>query len=71
MDTGIEGGFDDSLMLDGGMDSSIISMDSGMMDSSRIVVLQTENGIFLRFPLNEIPEKKKNAIGVIGIRLFR
>ena len=69
MDTGIEGGFDDSLMLDGGMDSSIISMDSGMMDSSRIVVLQTENGIFLRFPLNEIPEKKKNAIGVIGIRL--
>ena len=32
-------------------------------------VLQTEKGQFLRFYLKEIPEKKKNAIGVIGIRL--
>lgn len=34
-----------------------------------ILVLQTENGYFLRFPLKEIPEKKKGAIGVRGIKL--
>ncbi len=33
------------------------------------VVLQTENGYFLRFPASEVPEKKKAAIGVRGIRL--
>ena len=33
------------------------------------VVLQTENGYFLKFPLNEIPEKKKSAAGVRGIKL--
>ena len=32
-------------------------------------MLQTENGIFLRFPLKEVPEKKKGAIGVRGIKL--
>ena len=34
-----------------------------------ILVLQTENGVFLRFPLKEIPEKKKTAVGVRGIKL--
>ncbi len=33
------------------------------------IVLQTENGYFLRFPLEEIPEKKKGAIGVRGMKL--
>ena len=33
------------------------------------VVLQTKNGYFLRFPATDIPEKKKAAVGVRGIRL--
>jgi len=33
------------------------------------IVLQTGKGIFLRFPLEEVPEKKKGAVGVRGIRL--
>lgn len=37
--------------------------------SNSIIVLQTANGVFLRFPLNEIPIKKKAAIGVKGIKL--
>jgi DNA gyrase subunit A len=37
--------------------------------TNEIVVLQTANGIFLRFPLREIPKKKKGAIGVKGIKL--
>ena len=32
-------------------------------------VLQTKNGYFLRFPAADIPEKKKGAVGVRGIRL--
>ena len=33
------------------------------------VVLQTKNGVFLRFLTSEVPEKKKAAIGVRGIRM--
>ncbi|WP_029321322.1 DNA gyrase/topoisomerase IV subunit A [Butyrivibrio sp. AE3004] len=33
------------------------------------VVLQSENGFFLRFNVEEIPEKKKSAVGVRGMRL--
>ena len=33
------------------------------------VVLQTANGYFLRFPAAEVPEKKKAAVGVRGIRI--
>ena len=33
------------------------------------IVLQTKNGVFIRFLAEEIPEKKKGAIGVRGIRL--
>ena len=32
-------------------------------------MLQTKNGIFLRFMKEEVPDKKKTAIGVRGIRL--
>ncbi len=33
------------------------------------IVLQTMNGYFLRFAATEIPEKKKGAVGVRGIKL--
>ncbi|MBD5499710.1 MAG: DNA topoisomerase 4 subunit A [Lachnospiraceae bacterium] len=33
------------------------------------IVLQTVDGYFLKFPLEEIPIKKKNAIGVRGMKL--
>lgn len=33
------------------------------------VVLQTKEGYFLRFPAQEVSEKKKGAIGVRGIKL--
>lgn len=33
------------------------------------VVLQSREGYFLRFPIDEIPEKKKAAIGVRGMKL--
>ena len=33
------------------------------------VALRTKKGIFLRFDINEVPEKKKAALGVRGIKL--
>ena len=33
------------------------------------IVLQTEGGYFLRFLLSEVPEKKKGAVGVRGMKL--
>ncbi len=33
------------------------------------IVLRTESGYFLRFPIEEIPEKKKGAVGVRGMKL--
>ena len=35
----------------------------------RNIVLQTKEGFFLKFSLEEIPEKKKGAIGVRGMKL--
>ena len=35
----------------------------------RNIVLQTKEGYFLRFPIEEIPEKKKSAVGVRGMKL--
>ena len=32
-------------------------------------VLQTKGGYFLRFPASEIPEKKKGAVGVRGMKV--
>lgn len=40
-----------------------------VVESDQYVVVQTENGVFLKFPLSEIPEKKKGAIGVRAIKL--
>ncbi len=33
------------------------------------VILQTEKGMFLRFPAADVPRKKKGAIGVRGIKI--
>lgn len=40
-----------------------------IMNEQRNIVLQTAEGFFLRFPLEEIPEKKKGAVGVRGMKL--
>ena len=39
------------------------------LKEQRNIVLQTTDGYFLRFPVDDIPEKKKAAIGVRGIKL--
>ncbi len=39
--------------------------------SEKNVVLQTSAGVFLKFPLTEIPMKKKGAVGVRGIKLSK
>jgi len=33
------------------------------------IILQSKNGYFLRFPIEDIPEKKKGAVGVRGMKL--
>ena len=49
------------------------SMDVGqeqeLQYTREILVLQTEEAIFLRFPLKEVPEMKKATLGVKGIKL--
>ena len=40
-------------------------------DGASEVVLQTDNGVFLRFAMDEISVQKKNARGVRGIKLGR
>ena len=40
-----------------------------MLVDKRNIVMQTKEGFFLRFPLDEIPEKKKGAVGVRGMKL--
>ncbi len=40
-----------------------------ILKEQRNIVLQSKEGFFLRFPIEEIPEKKKAAIGVRGMRL--
>ncbi|CUX42524.1 DNA gyrase/topoisomerase IV subunit A [Clostridium sp. C105KSO13] len=42
-----------------------------VVTESQNVVLRTKGGYFLRFPVAEVPEKKKGAIGVRGIKLQR
>lgn len=41
----------------------------GAVTGSETIVLQTEKGMFLRFPAADVPEKKKGAVGVRGIKL--
>ncbi len=40
-------------------------------EEEKNIVLRTEGGIFLRFGLEEIPEKKKTAVGVRGMKLTK
>jgi len=40
-----------------------------VMDDLKDIVLRTKDGYFLRFCVDEIPEKKKGAIGVRGMKL--
>ena len=40
-----------------------------VLKEQRNIVLRSAEGYFLRFPLEEIPEKKKAAIGVRGMKL--
>lgn len=46
-------------------------VEESVVNSSQLVVVQTQEGVFLKFPLMEIPEKKKGAVGVRGIKLDR
>ena len=80
-DDGYVPGFDDELGFsemvfdfeDGNMDIQVNDVSEPSEDENvvcnQIVVLQTAKGMFLRFPLKEIPEKKKGAIGIKGIKL--
>ncbi len=40
-----------------------------IVNMENVIVIQTTAGRFLKFPIEEIPEKKKNAVGVRGIKL--
>ena len=43
--------------------------DTELQYTREILVLQTNDGIFLRFPIKEVPEMKKTTLGVKGIKL--
>ena len=40
-----------------------------ILKDQKNIVLQSTDGFFLRFPVDEIPEKKKGAVGVRGMKL--
>jgi DNA gyrase subunit A len=44
-------------------------LDVTILDGQQSVVLKTAGGFFLRFAVDEIPEKKKGAVGVRGMKL--
>jgi len=39
------------------------------LNQQRNIVLQSKAGFFLRFPIEEVPDKKKGAVGVRGMKL--
>ena len=66
----LSGGSDDFEPLD--FEQMEFEQMGGMMEISHareILVLQTDEGVFLRFPIKEVPEMKKNTLGVKGIKL--
>ena len=72
----LSGGSDDFEALDfeqmefGQMDDMMeVVQDTELQYTREILVLQTEGGIFLRFPIKEVPEMKKATLGVKGIKL--
>ncbi len=72
-DTSPAGGSNDAADSDtsGNEEASAEAEDDGSFKTEKMVVLQTNQGVFLRFKLNEVPEKKKGAIGVRGIKLIK
>ena len=48
--------------------TAVVLLSPEQMEKS-YVVLQSEEGYFLRFPLSEITKKKKNALGIRGMSL--
>ncbi len=79
-DDGYTPGFDDEMgfsdmtfefdepVIDAPVDIVEASPDENVT-CNQVIVLQTHKGMFLRFPLKEIPEKKKGALGIKGIKL--
>lgn len=43
--------------------------DVTVLNEQRQVILKSANGFFLKFDVEEIPDKKKNAVGVRGMKL--
>ena len=48
-------------------DDEVVSV--AVLNEQKQIVLQSKDGYFLKFGVEEIPEKKKNAIGVRGMKL--
>ena len=75
MPIALSGGSDDFEMLDyeqmefTNMDTAQSSGGKELQYTREILVLQTNDGIFLRFPIKEVPELKKATLGVKGIKL--
>ena len=42
---------------------------AAILNDQKQIVLQSREGYFLKFDVEEIPEKKKNAVGVRGMKL--
>ena len=55
-------------MAEGDTLTAVVLLSPEQMEKS-YVVLQSEEGYFLRFPLSEITKKKKNALGIRGMSL--
>lgn len=49
-------------------DDEVISIER--ITEQRNVILRTHDGYFLRFTIDEVPEKKKGAVGVRGMKLM-
>ena len=50
-------------------DDKVVTIEVTDSDTVQNVVLQSSNGYFIKFPVSEIPEKKKGAVGVRGMKL--
>ncbi len=48
-------------------DDEVVSV--AVLEAQKHIVLQSADGFFLKFGMDEIPEKKKNAVGVRGMKL--
>jgi DNA gyrase subunit A len=61
--------FEQMEFADMGMIDDIPEEETQLQYTREILVIQTDGGIFLRFPLKEVPEMKKTAVGVRAIKL--